>query len=42
VVDALREDVDSWGYGEVQPHQTAAIDRSVEVLERMKAKVAKG
>lgn len=42
VVDVLLEDVNDWGYQELQPHQSQVISRVEELVDRMKAKLTNG
>lgn len=39
VEDCFLGDVDNWGGQELQPHQTAVIDKSVAVVDAMKRRL---
>jgi hypothetical protein len=39
-VDALKDDVDHWGYHGLMPHQQEVITQSAAVVEQMKARMA--
>lgn len=41
-VDVLLEDVNDWGYQELQPHQSQVISKVEELVDRLKGKLTNG